>query len=401
VELANRVLGPVRQEHVVLEHPAACSRPIEGKLLTEPALLRWSGVSETLMPVPRVARVVMTPTNRVLLAVALLLAVPLVGCATDEAPGGSDDGTGEEDPAPATAPRWNLGDAWTFSIDTHGFPETTTTMMVYNETADLYRIGSTDEETALQHAVFEVNPQLGRLQKGNLAVFEKGQPRSMYDFPIEDGKTWQTSVFVRQHEGQLDAEATYSEAIETPMGTFEGYEITASNDAGFQLTYDYVPEVKWFTKLVVEDADGTQLHDLRLTDHQEETSGTGYFVRPDKLHEATYESDGCAFPSGCQDNVLVDGASAKGGEYGAYDLVAYNVQVEVESDDDRASIEIADGEGNEIYSRQDVTESQGSEFQFETTKDFEPGDWTIDVQAENDVWVKVQLAGGWSYSGTV
>jgi hypothetical protein len=343
----------------------------------------------------------MTPTNRVLLAVALLLAVPLVGCATDEAPGGSDDGTGEEAPAPATAPRWNLGDAWTFSIDTHGFPETTTTMMVYNETADLYRIGSTDEETALQHAVFEVNPQLGRLQKGNLAVFEKGQPRSMYDFPIEDGKTWQTSVFVRQHEGQLDAEATYSEAIETPMGTFEGYEITASNDAGFQLTYDYVPEVKWFTKLVVEDADGTQLHDLRLTDHQEETSGTGYFVRPDKLHEATYESDGCAFPSGCQDNVLVDGASAKGGEYGAYDLVAYNVQVEVESDDDRASIEIADGKGNEIYSRQDVTESQGSEFQFETTKDFEPGDWTIDVQAENDVWVKVQLAGGWSYSGTV
>jgi hypothetical protein len=54
-----------------------------------------------------------------------------------------------------------------------------------------------------------------------------------------------------------------------------------------------------------------------------------------------------------------------------------------------------------IDSRQDITSSEGDEFEFETVRDFEPGDWTIDVSTQNDAEVHVALAGGWSYSGTV
>jgi hypothetical protein len=344
----------------------------------------------------------MVAKGKVLVLTVALVTVGWAGCAGTDPAETEDPDTDEEEALTAEIPRWQLGDAWTYSIDTHGFPQTETTMMVYNETADLYRIGSTDEDTALQHAIFEVNPQLGRLQKGNLGVYEKGEPRSMYDFPIQDGDEWTTSFFVRQHEGELDAEATYSDAIETEAGTFEGFEIVAEGDDGFRLAYDYIPEIQWFSKLIVTDQDGTQLHELRLQDHERETSGTGYFVRPDKLHDQSYTSEDCSFPSGCTDQVLVDGASAKDGKYGPYDLVAYNVVVSIPNpDNDRASVQITDGEGNEIYSRQDITSSEGDEFEFETVRDFEPGDWTIDVSTQNDAEVDVALAGGWSYSGTV
>lgn len=329
----------------------------------------------------------------------LMVTVGLAGCTTEEDPSEASDG-GEDEPLTAEIPRWRLGDAWTYTIDTHGFPETQTTMMVYDESADLYRIGSTNEETALQHAIFEVNPQLGRIQKGNLGVFEKGEPRAMYEFPIEDGDTWTTSFFIRQHGGQLNAEATYSEAIETGMGAFEGFEIVAENREGFRVTYDYIPEIRWFSKLIVEDTDGTQLHELRVQDHERNTTGTGYFVRPDKLLDETYTSDECSFPNGCSDQVLVEGESAKGGEYGSYDLMAYNVVVEA-PDGDRVSITIEDGQGNEIYSRQEITSSQGDEFSFEIVRDFASGDWTIDVEVSGSSSVDVALAGGWSFSGTV
>lgn len=345
----------------------------------------------------------MVSKARAVLLAVLALAAPLAGCAGDPSPDDPADGDdGEDEPQGTDAPRWRLGHAWDYTIDTEGFPETETTMMVYNETANLYRVGSTDERQALIHSLFNVNPQLGRMQKGNLAVFEDGEPRAMYDFPLEDGKTWQTEFFISQHGGTLDAEATKTDAIQTSFGTFEGYEITATNSAGFEVVYDYVPEVKWFTKLVVTDAEGTQLHDLRLTGFEEGRSGTGYFVRGDDLHDATYTSDECGFPTGCSDNVLVDGASAKDGKYGPYDLVAYNVVVEMEDEDnDRASIEITDGDGNTIYSRQDLTESQGDEFSFETVEDFEPGDWTVDAQADGSATIDVRLAGAWSYSGDV
>jgi hypothetical protein len=340
-------------------------------------------------------------TARALVLAVLTLTVGLAGCATEEEPA-ADDGEETDEPPTAEIPRWQLGDAWTYTIDTQGFPETETTMMVYNETADLYRIGSTEEKTALQHAIFEVNPQLGRIQKGNLGVFEKGEPRTMYEFPMQDGDTWTTSFFVRQHEGQLDAEATYVEEIQTPAGTFEGFEIVAEGDDGFRVEYDYIPEIRWFSKMIVEDQEGTQLHELRLQDFEESTSGTGYFVRPHKLHDATYTSEECSFPSGCSDRVLVEGESAKGGEYGPYDLMAYNVVVEVpDENNDRVSISIQDGDGNEIYSRQEITESQGDEFEFEIVRDFASGDWTIDVQVSGSASVDVALAGGWSYSGSV
>ncbi len=348
--------------------------------------------------------------HKALLLAVLMLATGLAGCTGGDGPG-TDGGDGSDDQGPPTAeiPRWELGDAWTYTIDTHGFPESESTLLYYGtdevnceEDGQNYCVGATEEEQALIHALFNVNPQLGRIQKGNLAVYEDGEPRAMYDFPLQDGDSWQTRFFVSQHGGTLAAEATYSDSIETGIGAMEGFEITATNPQGFEVVYDYIPEIQWFSKLVVTDEDGTTLHDLRLADFQRGASGTGYFVRGDDLSEETFTNENCGFPTGCTRSVLVDGASAKDGKYGGYDLVAYNVQVKLsDPDNDRAQIEIRDGDGETVYERQFTLESQEDEFRFETVRDFAPGQWEIQVSVTGGAEAQVRLAGAWSYSGSV
>lgn len=351
--------------------------------------------------------------HKALLLAILMLTTGLAGCAGSDGPGtdGSDgsDGSDRSRPVAAEIPRWELGDAWTYTIKTQGFPTTETTLLYYGsdgvnckEDGQNYCIGSTDEKQALIHALFNVNPQIGRIQKGNLAVYEDGKPRAMYDFPIQDGETWQTEFFVSQHGGTLTAEATYSETIETGIGTMEGMEITATNDQGFEVVYDYIFEIQWFSKLVVTDEDGTKLHDLRLTDFEKRDSGTGYFVRGDDLADERFTSQNCGFPTGCTRSVLVQGESAKDGEYGPYDMVAYNVQVNLsDPDNDRAQIEIRDGDDETVYQREFTLESQQDEFKFEVVREFAPGQWDIAVSVTGGAEAQVRLAGAWSYSGSV
>jgi hypothetical protein len=343
--------------------------------------------------------------QRAIILAVLCVTMGMAGCASDSSQTEDEGGPGEEQAQQATTPTWRIGNLWTFQIDTQNFPTTTTDMIVYNETADLYRLGITEEKQALVHALFDVNPFLGRLQKGNIGVFEDGRPRAMYDFPLEDGKTWETEIFVSQHGGTLTADATYNEAIDTQIGELPGYEIVASNDNGFTVEYNFVPQVKWLTTLEVTKADGTTVVDMELENFEENGTGTGYFVRGRSLGEFSYGTNECGPPSGCTDTVLVDGTqSERGGKGGRpFDIVAYNVQVNItDPENDRADIQISDGEGNTIYDRS-LTESQQSEFKFEAVKqeNFEPGDWQIDVTTTGEASASVRLAGGFSFQGTV
>lgn len=335
---------------------------------------------------------------RGLLLAALVLTAALAGCASDS---GETPDNGETPDVPtAEIPRWALGDAWTYTVKTEGFPQTRTTMMVYGDDGNNYLIGSTDRQQALIHALFNVNPQLGRIQKGNLAVYEKGEPRPMFDFPFQDGDSWSTDLFTSIHGGRLTARATYDEAIDTGIGERPGFEIVATNSQGFEVVYDYIPEVQWFSKLVVTDAQGELIHDLRLTTFERGQSGTAWFVRGDDLFDQAFGPTGSAVPQSFDRQVLVDGSSARGGQYGAYDLQAYNVQVTVPNpNNDRAQVTITDGGGNTVYDRQ-FLQSQQDEFKFETVEG-QPGQWDITVRLTGQATASVRLAGAWEFSGSV
>jgi hypothetical protein len=343
-------------------------------------------------------------TDALVLAL-LVLTMGLAGCAGDapDQDASDDDGTDGDEPPEATTPRWSLGDEWSFTIEQPGFPTADTSMIVYNQTADRYRLGVTDQQQAFVHALFDVNPFLGRLQKGNIGVFEDGEPRAMFDFPLTDGKTWTTEIFIGQHGGQLEAEATYNEAIDTEIGEVSGYEIEATNADGFTVRYDFVPEVKWLTHLEVTKPDDTQVVEMTLTDFEANATGTGYFVRGRDLTDTTFEPEECT--PGCSETVLVDGTESKRGGKGGrpFDLVAYNVQVDSpDPDEDKAQVEIRDGNGSTVYSCS-LADCHEDEFSFEVVhqEDFAPGEWQIDASLTGEASARVQLAGGFSFSGTV
>lgn len=345
---------------------------------------------------------------KVLVVAVLTVTMGLAGCAgtspeepTENGPGGDED---LDPPVEATTPRWNLGDEWTYEIQQPGFPTTTTSLIVYNQTANLYRLGVTDQKQSFIHALFDVNPFLGRIQKGNIGVFEDGKPRAMYNFPLTDGKTWTTEIFVSQHGGQLEAEASYNDAIETGIGQLPGYQIEATNADGFTVSYDYVPQLKWLSHLEVTLPNGTRVVEMSLEDFQANSTGTGYFVRGRGLGDFSYTPSDCS-PTGCTDTVLVDGTESKRGGKGGmpFDLVAYNVQVFIEDpNNDKAQIQLQDGNDSTIYERT-ITQSQESEFSFNVVhqEGFAPGEWQIDVTLTGNAEAEVRLAGGWSFSGTV
>jgi hypothetical protein len=345
------------------------------------------------------------------LAVVLLLTAPVAGCLGGDGPdtGSDDGGDGSSNPT-ADSPQWQTGHQWTYSASAANISETELEMIVYNITADNFRIGSVSKKQALVHAVTNVNPFIGRIQKGNLAVYEDGKPRAMYDFPLEDGKTWQTKIFVSTHGSTLTAKAHYDPSIETDAGTYEGYRVWATNDAGFNATYDYLPAIEFFSSLRVETADGVVLNELDLQGFEEQASGTGWFVRGTDLLPSSQEENyrryrpgECGAPSGCTDSVVVNGTEDARDEdsTGPYDIVGFNLLVRIpDPQNDKAQIEITDGDGNAVY-QQTFLDPQESKTNFTVVEDFAPGEWTVDVTLQGDAEVDLKMAGGWVYSGDV
>ncbi|HVL86846.1 MAG TPA: hypothetical protein VM681_02385 [Candidatus Thermoplasmatota archaeon] len=327
----------------------------------------------------------------------LFLAGTLAGCAGPTPPPPPPNGNGGDEDPVAHIPRWNLGDAWTYTAQTSEFPASTSTMVAYDDDGNHYWVGVTDRTQALVHALFNVNPQLGRIQKGNLAIYEKGEPRAMYRFPIRDGDTWDTDLFLSLHKGTLRATATYREDIPTRMGPRPGFEIVATNNAGFRLAYDFIPQIKWFSKLQVTDGRGQVLHDLQVSEHRTNVRETAYFVRGDDLFQETFGPPG-GLAQTYSRTVLVDGASSK--ERKPYDVLAFNVRVQVGSSaNERADVRISDPAGRAVYERT-FLQSQTDEFRFETIDQPRAGNWRVEVTLTGTTTATVMLAGAWEYYGT-
>ena len=164
-------------------------------------------------------------------------------------------------------PTWEISDYWQYSIETEHFPDTESFMVCYDIVDENYMIGVEERQQALIHSLFNVNPMLGRISIDNLAVYENGEPKNMYQFPLTHNKNWQVNMF--NHE--LMAKAKFNPNIITNQGKLPGFEITAKADNGFIVIYNYVPEVMWFTTFTVINEDGTIVYNLELIDH-----GTGF-----------------------------------------------------------------------------------------------------------------------------
>jgi hypothetical protein len=180
----------------------------------------------------------------------------------------------------AAADPWAQGDWWTYRLDTGRGAKATT--LVYYDDADFagdvpqhYLVGVPDRADALEHALFSVNPMLGRIHRALYSPHESGLHADMFNFPLCDGAQWSTGFYDRDF--QLTARL---EEIQIPGGATDplGFRIEGRASDGSTLSHTYSTQVKWFTELHLARADGVRV-DMTLDAYGSGRAGRVEFLR--------------------------------------------------------------------------------------------------------------------------
>jgi hypothetical protein len=221
-------------------------------------------------------------------------------------------------PGPDTeANPWQQGDYWRYRLTVDG--DSHETELVYYDDADFsggqaqhYLVGVQDREEALDHALFSVNPMLGRIHRTLYSPHEGGVHADMFYFPLCEGSTWSTSFY----DTAFTLEAS-RQALDLPGSGSDplGFSIDGTASDGSTLHHTYSPQVKWFTELELRRADGLAV-DLQLLEWGSGRTGRMEFLRAQKdevvdLAAAQFDNAGRA---------SFDMAREEGGE-GPYDQV--------------------------------------------------------------------------------
>lgn len=148
------------------------------------------------------------------------------------------------DPSRIEVPVWSVGDAWTGTAH-EGEESRPYTIVVTKVEGDAYTVETTDGTNAGWDAMFDVS-YLGKIRARDLAGSQQGQPVQFFDFPLTDGKTWTTTW-----DG-LEVKLT---ATQTPRG----YDIAGTVDDELYVELDYVPALRWWSKLQFVEGYGITL----------------------------------------------------------------------------------------------------------------------------------------------
>lgn len=215
------------------------------------------------------------------------------GVPADHVVGMDAQAVGPDRPAPS--PTWEVGQWWTWEHTT-GTSTFEWTMVVIEDEGDAWRVASDDPEPARRNAIFDWYV-FGDMSKDQITDQTAGG-LVFYDFPLTDGKRWESTFGTGDDAFQVVHEATFNPAIETFQGPEPGFEITAVTNGSLFFEYDYVPALGWFSTLrnyllPHQTDDGQQAVDwtYRVTDAGATYQGQVYDPTAELLVEAFHEVD--------------------------------------------------------------------------------------------------------------
>ena len=147
--------------------------------------------------------------------------------------------------APFAVPVWSVGDAWA-GTSFNGEEQTPFTLVVTDVDGQSYTLETTDEQTAGWDAMYDVS-YIGKIRASDLAGSQQGTPVTFFSFPLEDKKTWTTTW------------DSYEVTL-TAAKSARGFDITGTVDGEPYVAFDYVPELRWWSKLdFVRDGYGIKI----------------------------------------------------------------------------------------------------------------------------------------------
>lgn len=181
----------------------------------------------------------------------------------------------------SSADPWKQGDWWTYRLTIDGAARETT--LVYYEDIDFdsggraqhYLVGTSSPDEALDHALFSVNPMLGRIHRTLYSPHESGLHADMFNFPLCEGATWVSGFY----DTTFDLAARQT-ALDLPRGQMDplGFSIDGTSGDGSTLRHTYSPSAKWFTRIDLARADGLSVR-MELLDFGSGKTGTYHFLR--------------------------------------------------------------------------------------------------------------------------
>lgn len=204
-------------------------------------------------------------------ALALLLVLVLAGCATPA-----------DAPPPATsasaalkAPWWEVGEWWDIDVAREGgAPERFRLVNFWNDSASShFWLGVADRAQALDMALHDDNPLLGRIHWGILTPHEKGiHAHGLYNFPVEVGEEFGGLAFGGEW------------AITAKAGGQAGQTLFSGRSTkGLTIEYDYLEANRWFSFIEIEDG-GAPVLRIDVRDHGTGAKGAYWFLRGRDYH---------------------------------------------------------------------------------------------------------------------
>lgn len=135
---------------------------------------------------------------------------------------------------PLAAPVWTVGDAWAVQSGEQG-SEAASFVVVTAASPDSYTLATTSDQMASYDAMFDVS-YIGKIRALDLAGVQGEEIVKYFDFPLSEGKAWTT-----KWDG--------SDVALVAKQTARGFDITGTRDGEPYVTYDFVPELKWWSHL--------------------------------------------------------------------------------------------------------------------------------------------------------
>ncbi|MEA3203541.1 MAG: hypothetical protein QOI63_1216 [Thermoplasmata archaeon] len=192
----------------------------------------------------------------------LLLAL-LAGCAAKPAPAEATGHSSAQTTAPTAGlalPAWAVRDAWTYTI-TAGTASSKATYVVTADQGEEWMVDTDSPERAFQNARDDVS-RLGPQRKSDLAGSQGGDRVQFFQWPLTEGKTWQTRWDHR--------EVTITAHVRGALAHLEA--VDANGTRVYNYTYDAA--VGWFRSLRHYGPDGALLIDLELDASSHAWTGT-------------------------------------------------------------------------------------------------------------------------------
>tara|TARA_B100001079_G_scaffold260746_1_gene261185 strand:+ start:294 stop:1235 length:942 start_codon:yes stop_codon:yes gene_type:complete len=300
--------------------------------------------------------------------VTLLLSAGMAGCT------GSD---GDGDSNSIGVPTWEVGDWWLYTFSTPDYSDDTARLVVASDneeggTAYMLAISSLTE--ARRHAVLNHNPFLGRVTHSDLSAFENGVAQPVLSFPIEEGGTWDFTLFSTEWAASVTG-VTGSTAI-----------IAGAASDGSRIDYVYDSGVGFFSSFIWTDTSGTEQLRMMVADQGSGHTGDVYFVRGGDLFSDTWDDSGTDIE--IRDTFLVSDHPSDGD----WDEMIYFIDAECGSGSSTISLTLRDHLSVSALER--IWGPGASELGTLGTIPYPSGEYTLTATFTGSTYLRVKIAGG-------